>query len=67
MSAPMAIESPDRSSMAFLGVPVAMCAGCGKPFQPVRRTQSHCRPRCRRLTFERKHAAERRPPWQLFE
>lgn len=33
------------------------CEGCGAPFTPVRPHQRHCRPSCRKLTFERRQAA----------
>ncbi len=59
--------SLERFANPLPGVPGATCEGCLKPFQPVRRNQRHCRPSCRRLTFDRKRAAGARAAWQLFE
>jgi hypothetical protein len=63
-------RTSDPGSKALQSVLEPHCAGCGRPFTPVRRNQRHCRPSCRGVAFERRRAAlcpPRRAAWQLFE
>jgi hypothetical protein len=62
-------RTSDLGPKALGNVSRPECAGCGRPFTPVRRNQRHCRPTCRGLAFERRQAARQsqRPGWQLFE
>lgn len=33
-----------------------LCAGCGRPFEPTRRNQKHCRASCRALALQKRRA-----------
>lgn len=49
--------TPDRGFQALPGLTAGrrrICAGCGRPFQPARTTQRHCRPSCRVTAFRKR-------------
>lgn len=58
--------SPDLTTVET----TATCPGCGQAFTPIRATQRHCRPSCRRRALEHRRddaARAARTALQLFE